>query len=204
MRRLRQAPSLRPRPARKARRAPGDPRAAGASAVPGTETDSGNGQSPGQGIQREAPHRPPGCRKSFPRWQRPPPGFQCRPRRRHWSACRCRKQPRPKAKLWPAFPRIPSGFLTEPLWSPPVFPPRVRSLQVTADAISAAGQDSVVGHFQQQLAKLNFWSEPAPAGEGQRAVRFVRGADSMTLTTSATGTGSTRFMLFGNLHTTAG
>ncbi|WP_104175401.1 hypothetical protein [Arthrobacter sp. Y81] len=77
-------------------------------------------------------------------------------------------------------------------------------LQVTADAISAAGQDSVVGHFQQRLSTLNFWSEPAPAAEGQRSVRFVRGSDSITLTTSTTGTGSTRFMLLGNLHTTAG
>jgi hypothetical protein len=77
-------------------------------------------------------------------------------------------------------------------------------LQVTADAISTAGQDSVVGHFQQRLSALNFWSEPSPAAEGQRSVRFVRGTDSMTLTTSTTGTGSTRFMLLGNLHTTAG
>lgn len=77
-------------------------------------------------------------------------------------------------------------------------------LQVTADAISASSQDSVVGHFQQKLAGLNFWSEPAPAADGQRSVRFVRGADSVTLTTSTTGTGSTRFMLLGNLHTTAG
>ena len=77
-------------------------------------------------------------------------------------------------------------------------------LQVTADAISAAGQDSVVGHFQQKLAPLNFWSEEAPAAAGQRSVRFVRGADSVTLTTSTTGTGSKRFTLLGNLHTTAG
>ena len=77
-------------------------------------------------------------------------------------------------------------------------------LQVTADAISALSPDSLVGHFQQRLATLNFWSEPAPAAEGQRSVRFVRGADSVTLTTSTTGTGSTRFMLLGNLHTTAG
>jgi hypothetical protein len=77
-------------------------------------------------------------------------------------------------------------------------------LQVTADAISASSQDSVVGHFQQKLAALSFWSEPAPAADGQRSVRFVRGTDSVTLTTSTTGTGSTRFMLLGNLHGTAG
>jgi hypothetical protein len=77
-------------------------------------------------------------------------------------------------------------------------------LQVTAVAISAASQESVVGHFQQKLAPLNFWSEAAPAAEGQRSVRFVRGADSVTLTTSTTGTGSTRFMLLGNLHTIEG
>ncbi|MFF1382989.1 hypothetical protein ACFVWT_05440 [Arthrobacter sp. NPDC058288] len=77
-------------------------------------------------------------------------------------------------------------------------------LQVTAEAISPSSQDSVVGHFQQKLAALSFWSEPAPAADGQRSVRFVRGPDSVTLTTSVTGTGSTRFMLLGNLHTTAG
>jgi hypothetical protein len=77
-------------------------------------------------------------------------------------------------------------------------------LQVTADAISAASQDSVVGHFQQRLSALHFWSEPAPAAEGQRSVRFVRGTDSVTLTTTTTGTGSTRFMVLGSLHTMAG
>ncbi|MCY1250813.1 hypothetical protein D9M72_644900 [compost metagenome] len=61
-----------------------------------------------------------------------------------------------------------------------------------------------MAHFQQKLAALKFWSEAAPAADGQRSVRFVRGTDSVTLTTSTTGTGSTRFMLLGNLHATAG
>ena len=78
------------------------------------------------------------------------------------------------------------------------------SLQVSADAIVASTQDSVVGHFQQVLGGLTFWSEPLPAAEGQRSVRFSRGADSVTLTASTTGTGSTRFMLVGNLHVAAG
>lgn len=77
-------------------------------------------------------------------------------------------------------------------------------LQVTADAISQSSPDSIVGHFQQRLAALGFWSEAAPAADGRRSVRFVRGADSLTLTTSTTGTGSTRFTLLGSLHTTAG
>ncbi|WP_427007119.1 hypothetical protein [Pseudarthrobacter sp. H2] len=78
------------------------------------------------------------------------------------------------------------------------------ALQVAADAIVASGQDSVVGHFQQILGPLKFWSEPTPASEGQRALRFSRGNDSVTLTTVTTGTGSTRFMLLGNLHAAAG
>jgi hypothetical protein len=78
------------------------------------------------------------------------------------------------------------------------------SLQVAADAIVAQSQDSVVGHFQQVLGPLKFWSEPVASAEGQRAVRFSRGNDSVTLTTSTTGTGGTRFMLLGNLHAAAG
>ncbi|AXJ11225.1 hypothetical protein CFN17_17625 [Arthrobacter sp. PM3] len=75
---------------------------------------------------------------------------------------------------------------------------------MTADAVVGKSQDAVVGHFQQILAPLKFWSEPVPAAQGQRAVRFSRGRDSMTLTTSTTGTGGTRFMLLGNLHVAAG
>ena len=78
------------------------------------------------------------------------------------------------------------------------------SLQVSAEAIVAQSQDSVVGHFQQILGPLKFWSEPVPSAEGQQAVRFSRGNDSVTLTTSTTGTGGTRFMLLGNLPAAAG
>lgn len=78
------------------------------------------------------------------------------------------------------------------------------SLQISADAIVTSSQDSVVGHFQQILGPLKFWSERVPAGEGQQSMRFSRGNDSVTLTTTATGTGSTRFMLLGNLHAAAG
>lgn len=74
------------------------------------------------------------------------------------------------------------------------------TLQVTADALVPLSQDSVVGHFQQILGPLEFWSEPAQAREGQRAVQFNRGDDSLTLATSTTGTGNTRFMLLGTLH----
>lgn len=77
------------------------------------------------------------------------------------------------------------------------------ALQVAADAIVALSQDSVVGHFQQILGPRKFWSEPVPAPQGQRAVRFSRGKDSLTLTTRSTGTGATRFMLLGNLHPAA-
>ncbi|AOT04988.1 hypothetical protein [Arthrobacter sp. U41] len=78
------------------------------------------------------------------------------------------------------------------------------SLQISADALVASSQDSVAGHFQQILGPLKFWSEPVPAAEGQRSIRFSRGTDSLTLTTVTTGTGSTRFMLLGNLRAAAG
>ncbi|WP_160665045.1 hypothetical protein [Pseudarthrobacter sp. ATCC 49987] len=78
------------------------------------------------------------------------------------------------------------------------------SLQISADAIAASSQASVVGHFQQILGPLKFWSEPVQAAEGQQSMRFSRGNDSVTLTTSTTGTGSTRFMLLANLHAAAG
>lgn len=82
--------------------------------------------------------------------------------------------------------------------------PADESLQVAADAIAGLSQDSVAGHFQQVLGGLGFWSEPVPAAAGERALRFSRGTDSVTLTASTTGTGGTRFMLLGNLHAAAG
>ena len=82
--------------------------------------------------------------------------------------------------------------------------PAEGSLQVAADAITGLSQDSVAGHFQQVLGSLGFWSEPVPAPAGERALRFSRGADSVTLTAATTGTGGTRFMLLGNLHAAAG
>lgn len=78
------------------------------------------------------------------------------------------------------------------------------SLQISADAIVPSSQDSVVGHFQQILGPLQFWSERVPAAEGQQSMRFSRGTDSMTVTTVTTGTGSTRFTLLGKLHAAAG
>ena len=78
------------------------------------------------------------------------------------------------------------------------------SLQISADAIVMSSQDSVVGHFQQTLGPLKFWSERVPAADGQQSVRFSRDNDSLTLTTATTGTGSTRFTLLGNLHAAAG
>lgn len=82
--------------------------------------------------------------------------------------------------------------------------PAEGSLQISADAIVTNSQDSVVGHFQQILGPLKFWSERAPAADGQQSMRFHRGNDSVTLTTATTGTGSTRFMLLGTLHAAGG
>ncbi|MDR7083971.1 hypothetical protein J2X01_003277 [Arthrobacter ginsengisoli] len=82
--------------------------------------------------------------------------------------------------------------------------PAEGSLQISAEAIVTSSQDSVVGHFQQILGPLQFWSERVPAAEGQQSLRFSRGNDSVTLTTSTTGTGGTRFMLLGHLPVAAG
>ena len=177
---------------------------AGIPAAPGTATDSGTGQSPGAGEGTGSPAPAAGLQEVLPPVAAAPTGLPVPS-----TPAALVSMPLPPTAS--AQGKIVAGFPEESLRFPDgsvVVSTGVSAadtvLQVTADAISAASQDSVVGHFQQQLAKLNFWSEPAPATEGQRAVRFVRGADSVTLTTSATGTGSTRFMLFGNLHTTAG
>ena len=109
-----------------------------------------------------------------------------------------------QGKIVDGFPadalRFPEGTVVV---STSVFPAE-ESLQVAADAIASLSQDSVAGHFQQVLGGLGFWSEPVPAPPGERALRFGRGADSVTLTASTTGTGGTRFMLLGNLHAAAG
>ncbi|WP_231728438.1 hypothetical protein [Arthrobacter sp. EPSL27] len=82
--------------------------------------------------------------------------------------------------------------------------PAEGTLQVAADAIAPLSQDAVAGHYQQVLGGLGFWSEPVPAADGQRAIRFGRGTDSLTFTASTTGTGGTRFMLLGNLRAADG
>jgi len=177
---------------------------AGTMATPGTTAGAGNGPAPGTGDSTGSPAPASGLQEVLPPVAAAPAGLPL---------------PSPQAALvsMPLPPtasaqgKIVAGFPEEPLRFPDgtvVVSTGVSAadsvLQVTADAISAASQDSVVGHFQQKLSPLNFWSEAAPAAEGQRSVRFVRGADSVTLTTSTTGTGSTRFMLLGSLHATAG
>lgn len=183
--------------------APGVP-PAGTPAAPGTAVGGGNGQAPGTGESTGGPATDSGVREVLPPVAAAPSGLPL---------------PSPPAALVrsPLPPtasaqgKIVAGFPGDSLPFPDgtvVVSTGVSAadtvLQVTAEAISPNSQDSVVGHFQQQLATLRFWSEPAPAAQGQRSVRFVRGTDSVTLTTSTTGTGSTRFMLLGSLHTTAG
>lgn len=75
-----------------------------------------------------------------------------------------------------------------------------RTLQVTADGIVELSAAQVTGHFQQKLLALGFRAEAAPAVAGQQSVRLSRGKDTVTLATSTTGTGSTRFTLLGTLH----
>jgi hypothetical protein len=77
-------------------------------------------------------------------------------------------------------------------------------LQVAADGILAKPRAEVLDLFRQSLVAHGFWSEEAPAAEDAEAARFVRGTDSVTVSVSTTGTGSSRFQLLGSLHTTAG
>lgn len=76
-------------------------------------------------------------------------------------------------------------------------------LQLTADGIIAKPQAEVLDSFRQSLVARGFWTEDAPAAEGGVAARFVRGTDTVTVSVSTTGTGSSRFQLLGSLHTTA-
>ncbi len=78
------------------------------------------------------------------------------------------------------------------------------ALQATAEGIVELGAENVAGHFLQILQSAGFRSEEAPAAAGQQAVRLARGKDSVSLTLSATRTGSTRFSLLGNFHTEPG
>ncbi|MCP1414493.1 hypothetical protein [Paenarthrobacter sp. A20] len=76
-------------------------------------------------------------------------------------------------------------------------------LQLTADGIIAKPRAEVLDSFRQSLVSHGFWSEEAPAADGAVAARFVRGTDTVTVSVSTTGTGSSRFQLLGSLHTTA-
>ncbi|WP_159702296.1 hypothetical protein [Arthrobacter sp. 18067] len=76
-------------------------------------------------------------------------------------------------------------------------------LQLTADGIIAKPRAEVLDSFRQSLVSHGFWSEEAPATDGAVAARFVRGTDTVTVSVSTTGTGSSRFQLLGSLHTTA-
>ncbi|KQR06616.1 hypothetical protein [Paenarthrobacter nicotinovorans] len=77
------------------------------------------------------------------------------------------------------------------------------TLQVAADGIIDKPRAEVLGSFRDSLVSHGFWSEDAPAAEGSSAARFVRGTDTVTVSVSTTGTGSSRFQLLGSLHTAA-
>ncbi|MFJ4207385.1 hypothetical protein ACIPY2_02830 [Paenarthrobacter sp. NPDC089675] len=76
-------------------------------------------------------------------------------------------------------------------------------MQLTADGVVGKPQQAVIDSFTASLVPHGFWSESAPAADGSRAVRFVRGTDTVTVSVSLTGTGNSRFQLLGNLHSTA-
>lgn len=75
-----------------------------------------------------------------------------------------------------------------------------RILQVTADGVVELSAAQVTGHFQQTLLALGFQSEVVTAADGQQAIRLWRGTDTVTVSITTTGTGSTRFALLGTLH----
>lgn len=76
-------------------------------------------------------------------------------------------------------------------------------LQLAADGIVAKPRAEVLDSFRQSLVSRGFWTEDAPAADGAVAARFVRGADTVTVSVSTTGTGNSRFQLLGSLHTRA-
>ncbi|ASN20753.1 hypothetical protein [Arthrobacter sp. YN] len=76
-------------------------------------------------------------------------------------------------------------------------------LQLAADGIIAKPRAEVLDSFRQSLVSHGFWTEDAPAADGAVAARFVRGADTVTVSVSTTGTGNSRFQLLGSLHTRA-
>lgn len=102
---------------------------------------------------------------------------------------------------------FPSNILTFPDSTVMVFTgvsPSEGTLQATAEGIVEIAMEKVVGHFQQILQSRGFLSEEAPAATGQQAIHLARGKDSVTVSFSITGTGSTRFTLLGNFHTEPG
>lgn len=76
-------------------------------------------------------------------------------------------------------------------------------LQLAADGIVAKPRAEVLDFFRQSLVSHGFWTEGAPAPDGAVAARFVRGADTVTVSVTTTGTGNSRFQLLGSLHTRA-
>jgi hypothetical protein len=74
------------------------------------------------------------------------------------------------------------------------------TLQITADGVVELSAAQVTGYFQQTLLALGFQSEAVMGVEGQQSIRLSRGADTVTVAMTTTGTGSARFTLLGTLH----
>lgn len=76
-------------------------------------------------------------------------------------------------------------------------------LQVSADGVLSKPQNEVLDSFRQSLAAHGFVAVSAPAADGSVASSFSRGADTVTVSVSTTGTGASRFQLLGSLRTAA-
>lgn len=74
-----------------------------------------------------------------------------------------------------------------------------RTLQVSAVGIVDLSPAQTTGYFQQSLLALGFQPESVASGDG-RSIRLSRGTDTVTVSITTTGAGSTRFTLQGTLH----
>ena len=69
-------------------------------------------------------------------------------------------------------------------------------LQVGLDATSSLGPTAILDFYRTALGSVGLTATTTPALDGSIALAFVRGADTVTVTASATGDGS-RYTVYG-------
>ena len=70
-------------------------------------------------------------------------------------------------------------------------------LQVTLAATTSAASDAVLEFYRVSLAANSLFDNAAPAAPGSTALLFSRGADTILLTVTPTGSGGTTYSVFG-------